>query len=174
MGPSGEKGECLTVNLNDSNTEKGAPGGVRGPQGQKGEPGLPGVGGSSSTGGGVTYVRWGKSTCPDVLGTVMLYSGISAGTNHIITGGGTNYLCMPQTPEYMPSNRSGAQSNIKLHGVEWEHPIAGNHDHNAPCAVCSATTRNHILFVPAMTNCPRSWTREYYGYIMTANANENP
>ncbi len=80
MGPSGEKGECLTVNLNDSNTEKGAPGGVRGPQGQKGEPGLPGVGGSSSTGGGVTYVRWGKSTCPDVLGTVMLYSGISAGT----------------------------------------------------------------------------------------------
>ncbi len=120
VGPSGEKGECLTVDLNESNTEKGAPGGVRVPQGQKGEPGLSGVGGSSSTGGGgVTYVRWGKSTCPDVLGTVMLYSGISAGTNHIITGGGTNYLCMPQTPEYMPPNRSGTQSNIKLHGVEW-------------------------------------------------------
>ena len=45
--------------------------GKPGPIGVPGPPGPQGPAGAD--GGGVTYVRWGRTTCPEVEGTEMIY-----------------------------------------------------------------------------------------------------
>ncbi|XP_078699072.1 uncharacterized protein LOC144926316 [Branchiostoma floridae x Branchiostoma belcheri] len=42
--------------------------------------------------GGAVYVRWGRKTCPDSLGTDMVYSGVAGGTWYDQSGGGTKVL----------------------------------------------------------------------------------
>ena len=46
-------------------------------------------------------------------------------------------------------------------------PIQHIHQQNAPCTVCDIPTRARVIMIPAKTMCPSSWTREYYGYLMT-------
>ena len=85
-------------------------------------------------------------------------------------GGGANYLCMPKDPEYSPTlkYRSGNDQCVaELYGSKYQKPIHGTQDHNVPCAVCYVSTRPSVLMIPAKVTCPPSWTREYYGYIMT-------
>ena len=49
-----------------------------GPQGQKGEAGATGPQGPpGSRRGGVIYKRWGKTSCPNVSGTELVYAGVS-------------------------------------------------------------------------------------------------
>ena len=115
----------------------------------------------------MTYVRWGKSSCPSVTGTELIYAGRAAVTVWNKSGGGINYLCMPDTPQYTLRYRPGTQSHSEIHGTEYEGPIAGTQDHNVPCAVCYASTRDGVLMIPAWTSCPTGWTREYYGYLMS-------
>ena len=117
----------------------------------------------------MTYVRWGKSSCPSVTGTQLLYAGRAAGTFFQKNGGATNYLCMPETPEYTLRYTPGSQNYNEIHGAEYEHPTAGTHQHNVPCAVCYASTRVAVFMLPARTSCPTGWTREYYGYIMSSS-----
>ena len=68
--------------------DRGEPG-IEGPRGETGEQGPPGA-----INGGVTYTRWGKTSCPTVSGTELVYSGITAGSWYADTGGGANYLCI--------------------------------------------------------------------------------
>ena len=49
----------------------------------------------------------------------------------------------------------------------YEDPLRGTDDHNVPCAVFLASTREVALMIPAKTSCPPSWTEEYEGYLMT-------
>ncbi len=125
--------------------------------------------------GGVTYVRWGRKSCPYVSGTVLLYHGITAGSLWSNTGGGANYLCMPHNPQY-GAYLAGVQNFSPLYGTEYQTngggPI-GSFDHNAPCAVCYASTRASLLMIPARMECPTSWTREYIGYLMSTAANRH-
>ena len=48
--------------------------------------------------GGSTYVRWGRTTCPETSGIV--YDGYAGGGNAAESGAGTNYLCLPKDPEW--------------------------------------------------------------------------
>ena len=84
-------------------------------------PGVRGPPGSRT--GGITYVRWGKSSCPNVTGTELVYAGRAGGTFYNKPGGASNYLCMPDEPQYTLSHRSGSQGHSKIHGVEYEGPI---------------------------------------------------
>ena len=138
------------------------PAGLSGPQGPPGHPS-----------GGAIYTQWGKSFCPQIQGTELLYSGITGGTWYDHTGGGANYLCMPQDPEYSTTltYRDGAQGYAYIYGAEYELPIQGTHNHNMPCAVCYVPTRPTVVMIPAKASCPPTWTREYHGYIMTAHQN---
>ena len=74
------------------------------PKGRDGLPGRDGirgpVGPPGPQSGGAIYTRWGKSSCPQVGGTDMVYSGVTGGTYWNKPGGGANYLCMPTDPEY--------------------------------------------------------------------------
>ena len=169
QGEQGEKGETPRVHTGPvgSPGRPGPPGsaglpGPQGPLGANGSPGPRGLSGSTgptgpsgppgSTGpsgqpappsGGVTYVRWGKSSCPSVPGTVLVYSDRAAGSKYNQKVGGTNYLCMPNDPQYTLRHISGVQSKSPLHGSEYEGPVVGINHNLVPCAVCSATTRNH-------------------------------
>ena len=74
QGPQGPKGE------------PGPAGGPPGPQGQPGARGATGpqgpVGPAGPRSGGVTYTRWGKSSCPNVAGTELVYSGRAGGSHY--------------------------------------------------------------------------------------------
>ncbi len=150
----------------------GLPGrdGPPGTDGEQGPPGPPGPTGPSS--GGHTYTRWGKSSCPQIAGTEIVYSGITGGSHFTHSGSGANYLCMPIVPEYSPDllYKGGVDNNEGIvYGTEYENPLQGIHDHAAPCAVCHVSTRASLLMIPAQASCPPTWTREYYGYLMTAH-----
>ena len=114
---------------------------------------------------GVSYTRWGNNKCPK--GTERVYSGTMAGTHYTLTGGGANFLCLPEEPDYKSLNTKPKGSTSSLFGTEYEAPIVGVQDHGAPCAVCYVSGRSAKQMIPAITTCPSGWTREYYGYIMT-------
>ena len=138
-----------------------------GPQGQRGDQGVAGPPGPRN--GGVVYTRWGKSSCPSVSGTTLVYAGRTGGTHHTHKGGAANYLCMPDDPDYL-SYQSGVQGYNYVYGVEyWTYggPLRAVHDHNVPCAVCYASTRVAVTMILAKTRCPSTWTLEYSGYLMS-------
>ena len=90
---------------------------VIGPQGMKGDTGSQGSQGPNS--GGVTYVRWGRTTCNDTEGTEVVYTGRAAGANYLHGGGTNDYLCLPGDPEYLELVGTGTQNNSPLHGGEY-------------------------------------------------------
>ena len=47
--------------------------GQKGTKGERGEPGIVGAPGPVS--GGATYTRWGRTSCPNITGTSLVYSG---------------------------------------------------------------------------------------------------
>ena len=127
---------------------------------------------------GVIYTRWGNSTCPSTPGTQLLYAGRAAGSwfNHQGGGGGANYLCLPEQPQYSNYTPRTQDGRAHLYGAEYQTTVASNGpldsvtNHNVPCAVCYTLTRGIVVMIPAQYTCPQSWTREYYGYLM-ANRN---
>ena len=183
-GPVGERGQQGTPGLR-------GPVGSPGPTGPPGDRGLQGVGGPVGPPGpqgpqgpqgetancGQTYVRWGRTTCPQSIRTELVYSGRAGGSWFANSGGATNYLCMPGDPDYLQF-ASGNQGFNYVYGVEYN-PVAGQplqvqpdvDAHNVPCAVCMAVSRCSLLMIPAKTQCPTNWTTEYVGYLMSAQYN---
>ena len=116
------------------------------------------------------YIRYGRSECPDVENTEEVYTGRVGHSWYSHGGSGTGYLCMPDDPEY-DTYRAGFQSYSPLYGVEYESPVSETnlHDYNVPCAVCFAKKRAALLMLPAKLECPKKWTKEYGGYLMTSH-----
>ena len=150
---------------------RGLPGrdGKTGPQGLAGMKGEEGPSGPMT--GGVTYVRWGRTTCPDIEGTELVYKGRAAGSHYSHSGGGANYQCITEEPENFNFGPGTVDASY-IYGGEYE--MWGNvpssslplHQQNVPCAVCYATTRVALLMIPGKYTCPQNWTREYYGWLM--------
>ena len=86
-------------------------------------------------------------------------------------GGGSNYLCLPLAPEFLPGSQAGFQSGAEIYGVEYENgdtPVAqfpANHD--APCVVCEVRGQGQVLMIPARVTCPTDWRLEYSGVLMS-------
>ena len=104
--------------------------------------------GSSGSTGGVVYTRWGRTTCPNTTGTQLLYAGRAAGSEYREKGGGANYLCLPEQPQYSTYTAGTQTGRAYLHGALYVtggiqadtgpfHSVTG---HNVPCAVCYAPT----------------------------------
>ena len=184
-GIDGEKGDIGPAGDCGIDGEKGMKGdsGLRGPMGPTGakggtaEPGPAGEIGLTGPQGapgiaGVTYVRWGRTNCPNTTGTELVYTGRAAGTHYNVQGGTNDYLCLPQEPEYMDFT-PGAQGWSPIYGAEYEThgaPLNAAADQNVPCVVCNSELRGSLLMIPARISCPTSWTLEYNGYLMTAHA----
>jgi len=91
------------------------------------------------------------------------------------SGGGANYVCLPEIPKY-GNYKPGFQGSAAIYGTEYEvsafNPFSQNlHDHDAPCVACYVKTRSSQLMIPATYECPAGWTREYHGYLMTGHYN---
>ena len=146
------------------------PTGLTGQKGATGPAGPPGP-----TAGGVVYTRWGRTTCPTTSGTQLVYAGKAAGSWYRHSGGAADYLCLPDDPNYLRYTNGVQVSRSYLYGAEYEPwdsaPLSAVGDHNVPCAVCYASTRGTVMMIPGKTVCPSSWTREYYGYLMTQQHN---
>ena len=181
-GEKGEQGESVRGEGERGIVGPQGPIGISGPQGAMGEkglqgsPGLPGPQGEQGAQGpptgGAVYTRWGRTTCPSDQGTELVYSGRAGGSWFSKTGGASNYLCMPDDPDYLLYG-SGNTGHNYLYGVEYEpypnQPFSqlNVYGHNAPCAVCFTTSRDTVMMIPAKTQCPTSWTKEYIGYLMS-------
>ena len=124
-------------------------------------------------GGGVTYIRWGRTSCPAVNGTEDIYNGITAGSYYTHTGGGSNYICMVKEARYHPgAGTRGGGSYV--YGTEYEsvgNPLISLNNHNVPCAACHVTTRSAQLMIPGTDQCPGGWTSEYTGWLMSERHN---
>ena len=120
----------------------------------------------------MTYTRWGRTSCPNDTEAQLVYSGRAGGTNYLAQGGSAEKICVPNNPDYIPGSIEPSQTAISVvQGVEYEiaqgSPLRHLQEQNAQCAVCDVPTRSRVIMVPAKTVCPPSWTREYYGYLMT-------
>ena len=183
VGPQGTTGPQGPTGLQGHTGPEGATGpkgatGLQGPPGQQGQQGVAGPQGPNglSNCAGM-YVRWGRTTCPVNQSTELVYSGRAGGSRYNSPGGATNYLCMPDDPDYL-QYAPGVQPNSFVYGVEYAlatgqpfHVQPNVHAHNVPCAVCMAVSRCSLLMIPAKTQCPTSWTREYVGYLMSGAHN---
>ena len=157
---------------------RGLPGrdGKVGPQGEKGDMGEQGPPGPRT--GGVTYVRWGRTTCPNTTGTELVYKGRAAGSHYSHTGGGSNYQCMTENPQNFDFGPGTAYASY-IYGAEYQIynnvPSSANllRDDDVPCAICYVASRETVLMIPGTYICPSNWTREYYGYLMTERNHES-
>lgn len=101
-----------------------------------------------------------------------MQSGYAAGANVDAGGSGSNYLCLPEDPQWK-TYLAGIHANAAegyIAGVEYEVFNSGVYHNNvfsesnnggnplaqrpAPCAVCYAAGRSTVLMVPARTQCP--------------------
>ena len=146
--------------------------GPRGPAGQKGDTGALGPQGPPGPrSGGVTYVRWGRTTCPNITGTELVYTGRAAGSHYTHSGSGSNYQCIVEDPENFDFGAGTADKSL-IYGTEYE--MTGNipssnlplNNHDVPCSVCYVASRVTVLMIPGKYTCPQNWIREYYGYLM--------
>ena len=167
---------CIIPGRDGRDGRDGQPG-PPGPPGRdltegRGEPGPPGPQGppGPSSGGGVTYVRWGRTTCPNITGTELVYTGRAAGSYYDHSGGGGNYQCVVEDPDNFDFG-VGTVTASYMYGAEYQ--MFGNipssnlplNDHDVPCSVCYVE-RETVLMVPGKYTCPLNWVREYYGYLM--------
>ena len=140
----------------------GTPGrdGINGKDGSKGEKGDPGPQGpSGSRSGGVVFTRWGRTTCPATNDTAILYKGKAAGSHYDQYGGGANYICLPNEPEFLSYTPGISDEQSYIYGTEYEPhggPFSSLHNHNVPCVVCYVSTRVSYLMIPAKITCPKT------------------
>ena len=149
--------------------------GVAGPQGEQGPPRPSGSPGTPGTSGGTTYddnVHWGRTVCPSVTGTGLVYRGLTAGTHFTNHGGGANYICAATEDgvQYHPEATTANSNDAVLHGTEYEtfnRALNDLNQHNVPCAVCEVTSCSKQTMIPGRLTCPDTWTAEYSGWLMS-------
>ena len=176
-GERGDQGNPGPMGFQGEDGEKGprGPWGMSGAKGSKGPVGLPGERGLRGENGtiveGTVYTRWGRAECPDTPNTTILYRGLMVGGHSTLSGGGANYLCLPEEPEYQDKTTIHGHYS-RLYGTEYGHsPVYENLlHHNVPCAVCFNEVRNLNLVMPAAITCLWGWVQEYTGYLMTEKA----
>ena len=168
-GQKGANGDSAAVNATRGDIgEKGLQGetGIVGDTGDIGFPGIRGPPGLRS--GGLTYISWGRTVCPNTTGTELVYKGRAAGSHYRFSGGGVNYLCLPDQPEdYIEETGLGFEGY--LYGTSYQTYANQPYNHNSvPCVACFTRYKMASLMIPAKITCPSGWTQEYYGYLMTS------
>ena len=140
-------------------------------------PGLPGPPGPPGA-RGITYIRWGRRTCPSTANTLRLYEGITVGS-HWSHAGSASYLCLHQNPQFLRTTRGMQPNRATLYGTEYQMidtppALSSLNGHDTPCSACYSSGRSAKIMIPGRTECTSSsWTREYYGYLMTDRSHVN-
>jgi len=111
---------------------------------------------------------------------LLLFKGYAAGPAFNESGDGSNFLCLPDQPQYKTylDGLHAHQATGFIHGVQYGLWDDATHKNNpfttsnllekaAACAVCYSGCRSTIVMIPAATQCPQYWTAEYAGYLMS-------
>jgi len=122
-----------------------------------------------------------------VIFTVLLllfFQGHAAGPHRSQGGSGSNFLCLHEEPQWANNVEHQAYTG-SIYGMEYElfndgRPQRRNNvfseinnggrpleQNPAPCAACYVQGRSTILMIPARTECPGDWTKEYGGYLIS-------
>ncbi|XP_071126903.1 uncharacterized protein [Mytilus edulis] len=114
-------------------------------------------------GGGDTYVRWGRSTCPSKNGTTLVYSGFSGGGYYAAVGAPAEPVCLPTDPNFLKT--SGTNSAF-IYGMEFQSKFFGSDalNQDVPCSVCHVQIGTTIM-IPGKTTCNKGWKLEYAGNL---------
>ena len=98
------------------------------------------------------------------------------GGNHYSHGGGADYVCLPDIPQW-GNVKDGFQNQNRMHGTEYDTRDSETifskankggkslHDNDAVCVVCLVPSRSIQIMIPAKRTCPAGWTMEYRGYL---------
>ena len=127
--------------------------------------------------GGTTYIRWGRTVCPNETGTDLVYNGIAAGSLHTDVGGGANYICMPDEDdvEYHDEATTTNLNIARVYAAEYRMRDGQALDHLLDyivlCAVCAVSTRSAQVMIPGRLTCPDTWTVEYTGWLVADRNN---
>jgi len=108
---------------------------------------------------------------------VIVFKGYTAGSHRLHPGSGSNYLCMPEDPQW-ENYVSGSQGVGTVVGVAYGFSSRtsvfseNNTDTDlggqpGPCAFCYVGGRSTVAMIPARTQCPDGWTTEYAGYLVS-------
>ena len=100
-------------------------------------------------------------------------AGLVGGSYYTHSGGAAQYLCLPEEPTYADVNPPVAEYRSTIYSTELQYPAFSALEHlqhqDAACSVCrTLNRRGTVLMVPARDVCPKGWTKEYAGYLMTA------
>ena len=131
------------------------------------------------TSGGATYIRWGRTVCPNETGTELVYNGIAAGSLYRDDGGGANYICMAnrEDVEYQDEATTANLSIATVYAAEYRmrNGQALDHvrDYSVHCAVCAVSSRSAQVMIPGRLTCPDTWTVEYNGWLVADHNNHN-
>ena len=103
---------------------------------------------------------------------VKYFLGYVAKSRYTHTGGGVNYLCLHNDPQWPDVTTSNFESGDRIYGVEYE-TLTGidssTYNDDAPCAVCHVDGRGDDLMIPGQRSCPQNWTKEYEGLLVTSH-----
>ncbi|KAL8606010.1 hypothetical protein ACOMHN_024515 [Nucella lapillus] len=110
---------------------------------------------------GSTFIRWGRTGCPD--NTSLVYSGVVGGQSYTHSGGGSNYLCLVMDPQL--DNMTLPSYYNYLYGREYDY-VDGHTDQDVVCSVCRAPQAT-TLMIPATLTCPLGWTTQYRGHLVS-------
>ncbi|XP_060070143.1 short-chain collagen C4-like [Ylistrum balloti] len=122
------------------------------------------------SGGGSTFVRWGRTDCPAHV-TELVYSGYAGGSWYAHYGAAADQLCLPPDPEWLNTTVVPDDYTGRLYGAEYEshtgHTLFGSksQDEEIPCAVCRSTSFVSSVMIPARTTCYSGWTKAYGGSL---------
>ena len=107
-------------------------------------------------GGGVTYIRWGRTSCQTVDGTEDIYNGITAGSHNTHTGGGSNYICMVKEARY----HSGTVTSGSTYIYGMEYHTNGDSLHSLYMTTTSFSVRRQRPVCSLSCNHPFSSTHD--------------
>ena len=160
------RGKCDCLPGRDGRDGRDGIQGVEGPSGAPGLVGPPGPSGKDR--GGLTYIRWGKRSCPSTSGTTLVYEGLTAGSLYTHTGGGANYIYLTKEPLYQPGIETETFCDSVIFGTEYQ-TRDGQPIHNI---LMLTITMFHVLcskqlMVPGTYICPSGWTRGYNGWLLS-------
>ncbi|XP_071960761.1 uncharacterized protein [Antedon mediterranea] len=115
------------------------------------------------------FTRWGREDCPNTA--ELIYKGRTLGAPDGTNGSGSNYLCVTDKRQLNFTVPDHQIIRGSIFPTEYRYgqkitPLAKNHYHDVPCAVCQAA-RSVTLMMTAVTECPNGWTKEYDGYLMS-------
>ena len=102
------------------------------------------------TSSGVTYTRWGRTSCPNDTEAQLVYSGRAGGTNYLVRGGSAEKSCLPDDPDYISGSVDLNMEKSVVQGAEFE--ISNEVHYNT-----YTSTMHHVLSVMFLPELKLLW-----------------